>query len=409
MLQLVAIIVALILIPILIKLKVSSGYALIIAAAAAGFIGGLSLLEIGTAFIRVFTEWSSLSSVLIVIEIAMLGALMTHYGLFKRAEDSLKTFLPWPRLIIMLLPSVIGILQVPGGAALSAPFCNNLGKEMGLTPSQRADTNVICRHVFMLVTPFSTYVILVAGLAPTLNLLPFLLLSTVFAAITVIGSYVFFLRNSTPVELPRVSAGERVKHLGIFLLMLSPIWVVVALNLLLDISLVIAVPVAAIAVFFLSDKKDFLSSVAKTYKWSLTTMIVGVYFFQNISQQMEDLLQLVHQLLTNDSQLIFLIVVALASLLFGFASGLMLTALGVLTPIIVSIFGGGIPLVINMFYVFCWSYVGYVFSPLHMCQILSNRECGCSFGEAYRTYLPMIVLLSVSPVVLYLLLSVLFL
>ena len=401
MLQVAAVILALVLIPILLKLKVPNGYALIIAAAAAGLMGRLLLLTVLQSFLQVFTEWANFSSVLIIIEIATMGALMTRYGLFKRAEEALKAFLPYPRLIIMLLPSVIGMLQVPGGAALSAPFCNNLGADMGLSRSQRANTNVICRHVFMLCAPFSTSVLIVIGLAPQLDLPVFLMTSLAFTAVMVLGNYVFFLRKSKPIELSRVPTGERVKQLGVFLLMLAPIWVVVALNVFFGVHYILAVLAGVLVVYLLCDRKEFLKNLAKSYNLSLTIMIVGIYFFQNVIKNMSELQMLVHDLLVSGSDLAFLTVIALAALLFGLASGLMYTALGILVPIIVSVSGGGMPLVVNLFYVFCWSYIGYVFSPLHMCQILSDQECGGTISERYRTYLPMIVLLLAAVLILY--------
>lgn len=401
MLQVAAVLTALVLIPILLKLKIPNGYALIIAAAAAGVTGQLPLRVVAQSFLQVFTQWANLSSVLIILEIATMGALMTRYGLFKRAEEALKAFLPRPRLIIMLLPSVIGMLQVPGGAALSAPFCNHLGADMGLSRSQRANTNVICRHVFMMCAPFSTSVLIVTGLAPDLDLPAFLMTSLAFTAVMVLGNYVFFLRKSKAIHLPQVSGEEKLKQFGVFLLMLSPIWVVVALNVLLGVHYTLAVLVGVLVVYILCDKKEFLRNLARSYNWSLIVMIVGIYFFQNIIKNMSELQLLVHDLLTQGSEAVFMLVIALAALLFGLASGLMYTALGILVPIITSVSGGGMSLVVDLFYVFCWSYIGYVFSPLHMCQILSDQECGCTLGERYRTYLPMIVLLLAAVMALY--------
>lgn len=401
MLQVLAVIFALILIPILLKCKVPSGWALIIAAAAAGLAGQLPLATVLQSFLQVFTEWSNLSSVLIIIEIATMGALMTRYGLFRRAEDALKAILPKPRLIIMLMPSVIGMLQVPGGAALSAPFCNNLGRDMGLSRSQRANTNVICRHVFMLCAPFSTSVLIVTGLLPDLNLPLFLSTALAFTAVMLAGNYVFFLRKSQPISLPQVPAKEKLRQLGVFFLVLSPIWTVVGLNILLGVHYTLAVLAGVLVVYLLSDKKDFLKALVKSYNFGLTVMIVGIYFFQNIVKNMSELQELVYELLTGGSELMFMLVIALAALLFGLASGLMYTALGILVPIVASVSGSDASLIVNLFYVFCCSYIGYVFSPLHMCQILSDQECGCTISERYRTYIPMIVLLIAATLILY--------
>ena len=401
MFQVAAVIFALFLIPILLKCKIQNGWALIIAATVAGLVGRLSPAVVFQSFLQVFTEWSNFSSVLIIIEIATMGALMTRYGLFKRAEEALKTVLPRPRLIIMLLPSVIGMLQVPGGAALSAPFCNNLGRDMGLSRSQRANTNVICRHVFMLCAPFSTSVLIVTGLVPDLNLPLFLMTCLAFTAVMVVGNYVFFLRKSKPISLPQACAKEKAKQFGIFLLVLSPVWIVVGLNVLLGVHYTLAVLVGVLVVYVLSDKKNFMKTLAKSYNFSLTVMIVGIYFFQNIIKNMSALQELVYQLLASGSELVFMLVIALAALLFGLASGLMYTSLGILVPIIASVSGSGSSLVVNLFYVFCCSYIGYVFSPLHMCQILSDQECGCTIGQRYRTYIPMMILLVAATLILY--------
>ena len=185
------------------------------------------------------------------------------------------------------------------------------------------------------------------------------------------------------------------------MLVLSPIWVVVGLNVLVGVHYTLAVLVGVVVGYLLSDKKDFLKTLAKSYNFSLTVMIVGIYFFQNIIKNMSALQELVYELLTSGSELMFMLVIALAALLFGLASGLMYTSLGILVPIIASVSGSGGALIANLFYVFCCSYIGYVFSPLHMCQILSDQECGCTISERYRTYIPMIVLLIAATPILY--------
>ena len=391
--QLISTLLSLLLIAFLMYRKLSSGLVLFIAAAFAGIVGGLSIPSVGLSFLHVFTQWDNLSSVLIVVEIAMLGSLMTQRGLFGKAETAIKAALPFPRLIIMLMPSLIGMLQVPGGAALSAPFCNSLGQEMGLSPAKRANTNVICRHVFMLFAPFSTCVIMVVTLAPQLELWHFLLPCFIFTAVMVAGNYIFFLRDCQQIRLPRLTTAMRAKNLGRFLLNLSPIWLAVALNIVLKLSYVFAIPIALIPVLLLGGTRGFLQDLIESFKPGLAFMIVGVYFFQNVIKEMDDLQTLVSSFLANGSLAAFMTTVAAAAALFGLASGLMYTPLGVLVPIVAGVSPTPKELVANLFFLFCWSYIGYFFSPLHMCQILSDRECGCTIGDRYRTYLPILLLL----------------
>ena len=62
-------------------------------------------------------------------------------------------------------------------------------------------------------------------------------------------------------------------------------------------------------------------------------------------------------------------------------------------------------MMVRLFYVFLWCFIGYYFSPIHLCQLLTDKEVGCTPGERYRTYLPFLFLFPLFTVGLYLLYS----
>ena len=406
--QLFAVVLALVMLPFLLKCRIPSGWAILFLGVFAGIMAGFSAGEISEAFFNVFLNWSSLSSVLTVIQIALLGALMTHYGLFRRAEDALKQVLPAPKVIIMLMPSLIGVLQVPGGAALSAPFCNNIGKEMGLSNSQRSNTNVICRHLFSLFLPFSAWVIQVKDMSPGMDKRIFMLAGMCFTAVNVAGTYLFFLRKARKPDLPIISRSDRLRAFGTLLTVLSPILTVIVLNNIANLPVVLCVPFAILVTYILSDRKHFAKEILQKVNKNLAVMIVGVYFFQNIVKQMDLLMALGSNVLLGSSESVFLLGVAIIAVLFGMATGLIYVSLSVLLPIVASAFSAdSAVMTIVVFYVFCWSYIGYMFSPVHMCQLLSDKECGCTVAERYRTYLPMMALLAITSVMLYWIMSLL--
>lgn len=407
--QLFAAILALAILPVLLKWKIPSGYAIILMGIIAGLVGGFSAAEILRAFSDVFFSWSSLSSVLAVIQIALLGALMTRYGLFRRAEEAIKQVLPVPKLIIMLMPSLIGVLQVPGGAALSAPFCNSIGQKMRLSESQRSNTNVICRHQFSLFLPFSAWVIQINELVPELDQQIFLFSCLCFSAINVVSNYFFFLRKAEKLELPKLHWCKRLQALGELLVAISPILTVFAVNSIFGLPVAFCVPFAILVAFLLSDHDGFGKQIIQSFNKNLAWTIIGVYFFQNIIKRMDQLLTLGSSVLLIGSELVFLLGIAIIAILFGVATGLIYVSLGVLLPIIVTAFPADpIGLTIAAFYVFCWSYIGYMFSPVHMCQLLSDRECGSTVKARYRTYIPMFITLAGASVMLYGVTSLLF-
>ena len=109
--QLVPVLIALVLIPILIRFKIPIGPTLIILGMFVGIFGGLDPGQISTAFFNVFLVPDTLSSVLIVIEIGMLSVLMSHYGLLKRIERAMCRLLPYPKVLMLFFPALVGMLQ----------------------------------------------------------------------------------------------------------------------------------------------------------------------------------------------------------------------------------------------------------------------------------------------------------
>lgn len=406
--QLIAIILAIACIPILLKRKLTLGPTLLILGAGAGLIGGLSPAAVGRAFGDVFLVWSNLSSVLVVVEIGMLSALMTHYGILKRMEQALRKLIPNARAIIILLPAMIGALQAPGGAALSAPFVNQLGAEMGMTRAQRSNTNVVARHFLMLFAPFVTNMVIVQAAVPGVNILKLGLLNLGFALLDQTAGYFFLVRRTKKIEVEPVRGGERLRALGEFLLTFSPILIVILLNTILKLPFPAALIGSFVIVFLLGDKKEFLSRLVKSFNPKQAVMIVGVYFFQNVVGSMEDLLALFGGLIGGDSKLVFLVMVAVVGAMFGLATGMMYLPLGVLLPIAAAIpHVNEMALLVDLFYVFIWCFIGYFFSPIHLCQLLSDQETGATVGERYKTYLPLMITMPILPVALYFLYSLL--
>ncbi|NLZ31792.1 MAG: hypothetical protein GX890_01675, partial [Firmicutes bacterium] len=62
------------------------------------------------------TSASTLNLLAAITAIGILGELMYHNGAMEKAMESLKALLRDSRVLLMLLPSMIGLLSIPGGA-----------------------------------------------------------------------------------------------------------------------------------------------------------------------------------------------------------------------------------------------------------------------------------------------------
>jgi hypothetical protein len=113
-----------------------------------------------------------------------------------------------PRTTIATLPTLIGVLPMPGGAIFSAPMVAAVDVEGRLTPGERATANYWFRHAIELVWPLYPSFILassITGLAPArLSLVN--LYSPV--ALVLAGSYFLLRKYSDPPRRAGSSAPE---------------------------------------------------------------------------------------------------------------------------------------------------------------------------------------------------------
>jgi hypothetical protein len=163
MYQLFAVILSFLCIPILFRLKIKLSKTLFITAGILGLLSGIGIDSIKEAVLSVFIDSSSLSTLLAVSMVTILSGLMKEYGILDKIVESMAAIIKNKKIILMIVPALIGMLIVPGGALLSAPFINNLGEEMDIKVSRRAAINLVFRHIAMFVLPYSTSLLIIAG------------------------------------------------------------------------------------------------------------------------------------------------------------------------------------------------------------------------------------------------------
>ena len=98
---------------------------LFITAGILGLLSGIGIDSIKEAVLSVFIDSSSLSTLLAVSMVTILSGLMKEYGILDKIVESMAAIIKNKKIILMIVPALIGMLIVPGGALLSAPFINN--------------------------------------------------------------------------------------------------------------------------------------------------------------------------------------------------------------------------------------------------------------------------------------------
>src|SRR5690554_2760784 len=128
----------------LISKNVSVGLALLIGG---GIIGLFSKLSLDGFFLAVASGVLSPITIELAIAVALisgLGRLMRESGDLETMVSSLVAQFRNPKVLSMLLPSLIGTISIPGGAIMSAPMVEENGNLLGL---DRKSTRLNSSHV----------------------------------------------------------------------------------------------------------------------------------------------------------------------------------------------------------------------------------------------------------------------
>lgn len=280
---------------------------------------------------------------------------------------------------------MIGVLIIPGGALLSAPFINNIGEEIKLTPARRAAINLVFRHITMFILPYSTSLLVVSASIPNINIFRLILLNLFFVISVIIAGYFFFLKDiQSDISLPKKNIGENVLKLLIYT---SPIYTSVIINFITGLPFYITLIASVFIVYFLSHKKDFLKVFIKSINWNTVLTVIAVLIMKEIILNMEDLLKIFNNMLSSSNGMLSMIIVFwISSFFFGYITGNQTAALAIILPMISQLLITNKMLYIYTYFAFGSSFMGYFFSPIHLCQAFTLEHMGVTTGELYKEY-----------------------
>jgi len=319
---------------------------------------------------------------IIIAEVSIIGALLGKYSIIDEVIKYFSKIVSSRRITLMSIPALVGLLSVPGGAIVSAPFVDKLGDKSDLSKSHKAIINIVYRHIAMHVMPYASGFLLVASLAPSLSVYKLAGLNSIFVILYCIIGYFLYIRK---IKNERISSNKVTWSNFLNLLKYtSPVYVAVLLNLFFGVPFYFGLLINLLIIFLLRPNKSFPIDIIKTINYKILSALIGVYLIQGVIDKMESLTAFLTMIFSSPDTIIFGIIII--SFFFGMTTGFQPTALGVVLPILTML-----PLTENQFlfythFTFAWSFVGYFFSPLHLCQLFTCEYLDVSTAELYKEY-----------------------
>ena len=316
--------------------------------------------------------------------ITVFGYALKETGHMVELIDKLRSFVP-SRFLLALIPALFGILSMPGGALMSAPFNEPESERLKLKPEHRTFINVWFRHVWYWASPISPSTLVacsIAGIAIT----DFIRVNFPLFILTWVIGFAISWKWIQKVE----KVEQREKDYAGSLVGLSPILVTVALTLVgIPVWACVAVGIAMVVVMRRVDLKRASTFVTKGVKLDLVAAVFATLYFRYMVVASGSVNTLLGNILGMGVPLLLLFI--LVPLLIGAISAQPTLGIGIVFPILM-------PLVapINVYWMtimFAGIVAGYTVSPLHLCLILTNQYYRSDLNKVYRYLMPALLLL----------------
>ena len=321
----------------------------------------------------------------IIILVIWLSSQMAAAGIMNDLVRTIKAKLSFKGALIVL-PAVIGLLPMPGGALFSAPLVDDCDESNGIDPLLKTRINYWFRHIWEYTWPLYPGLILTSGISG-LHIWQLFLLGIPMTLFAVLSGYLFFIRRI------KFSSGKREKAEHHFLKLISPILIVIGVY---AVILVFFPSLSRInkylpmtgglvsAIIFLQVMRPLGTSpwkkiifAKKPMTMVLIVILVRIYG-AFIEAKLPGGMYLMDQMRTelNTIGIPITLLVLLIPFISGLTTGVSVGFVGASMPIVISLLGSDpvfSHLLSTVILSFSFGFMGVMLSPVHVCLIVTNE------------------------------------
>jgi len=393
LLQLLGMILAISAIVILVMRRFNYGLALIFGSLILGFFSGFSLNDFAQVFLSTLTDPVTCELALVIALIPILAFCMTETGMIEDFLEGLKGFVS-SGSILVVVPAMLGMLPMPGGALFSAPYIDGEAKKMRMGPDLKSFVNVWFRHCMFLVYPITPTLILASRLGGV-NLFHLILIQVPIFVIYLSTGYVFSIL-SIKSHNKGVKNADSHRIIPLFI-SVSPL-ILAILLIALGVPMALALITGIGLVFGLKrvSHRKVLPLLRRGFNWRLVLAVFGMMLFSHMIQASGAINVIISYIGHAETYpLLFLI---LFSCFAGVATAHLSVALAIVFPMALQMLGNLTPVVVSMLYL--TAYFSYLVSPMHLCLVLTVEYYEARLQGVYRRLIPLSFLVCLTGLIL---------
>jgi len=344
--------------------------------------------------------WERLSSpsnlilMLIIFQVIWLSSQMSETGVMEDLVFAVRRMVS-RRGAVAVLPAVIGLLPMPGGALFSAPLVESCDPAQDLTNRLKAQTNHWFRHVWEYWWPLYPGILLAIEITG-LDMWQYVLMGLPLTAGSILSGYYFLLRRVEPEE--ESAAVEEDESVPSFFWLVLPIVVVVGgytllklahygtqqiwpgvgpINRMLPMAFGLFCAMTVLQFERPLPRKKWKEIIFSRRALNMALIVAAVRVYGAfIEARLPNGTLLVAQMRSEmaDLGIPLVAVVMLIPLISGLATGISLGFVGASFPIVLRLLGAD-PTVGEVVYTtvlaYGFGYMGMLISPVHVCLVVT--------------------------------------
>ncbi len=379
--------------------RVGLGVSLTVAAFLMSFLS-LGISGTGTVLLETCIDPVTLTLVFASFFIMFLSQLYKETGLVNVLTRSLGGFIKNSKVTVSLLPAVIGLLPVAGGALMSAPMVEAEADKLGLDESKKTYINIWFRHAILPIYPISQFLILTAALTETSIDSLIARQALVVTVMIIIGYFIGLRKTKVAKNADSEKQSNPKANLKGLAYSFLPIIITIILAAALNVNIAIATLVGVITILIITKTKvtAFQKILKNRAIWEVTLAAFGALLLRNVTLA-SGASEILGSALAN-TNLNEIIVLSIVPAVLGFLLGSPSGAVALSVPILAETVAF-IPKNASLLYIS--AYLGYLSAPTHLCLVFTAQYFRTSISKSYKYLIPSIIVSIIAALITYLL------
>jgi len=402
------------------RLRIGLSYCLLIGSLALGLWMEMGLWSIFLSAFKSLLNVQTISLILIVGSILVISRLMKESRHLDRIVEGFSMIARDDRTAGAVLPALIGLLPMPGGALFSAPMVETAFDKRLMTNEHKAAVNYWFRHIWEYWWPLYPGVVLAVALLQV-ETWRFMTVMAPMTLVTIAAGTIFILRPLKRHHLPQKKSISWPELRG-FLWEIMPILIVVA------VIAIVAVTIAILNFFNIRIKisgalsifpglmasaiwvctanrismRKLGSAIFDRNILPLLSLIAAIMIFKGIMMDSHSVIQIRNELIAYHIPVMMVIIIM--PFLSGFITGIAIGFVGTSFPLIIPLFDSTNVFSFLSYAVLAYSfgYMGMMLSPIHLCFLVTKDYFKANLLGSYRLIiLPSVMVMAVAVILFY--------